>query len=451
LHLPDERNTVKIGIAAVAVLAAVLGLAGAADPYPWLETTEGELRGEMVYNFWQDRSHPRGIWRRTTMASYSAAEPQWETLLDLDALAEAEDTPWAWGGARCLTPEYTHCMVALSRGSGGAMVYREFDTRASAFVESGFTLPEARSSVDWRDENTLWVGTDFGPGTLTSSGYPRVVKLWTRGTPLTAARTVYEGLHGDIGAFGYSQHTPDGRHDLVVRTSALFTHESFLVIEDRLVKLDLPADSKLEGFFKGHMLVSLRSDWTVGGTTYRQGALLGLELDQFLQGMRDFELLFEPSSQISLESVRINRDHVFLSTLDDARSRLHAVNLAGGAWKNEELPLPGLGTMDVAAASTCAAGFNCTVCAHQCPVPGGAIRLRKVATWSLDGRPATANQSGTDPDICNGCGVCEYVCPPLDDARIALTSDDGQQEEPCPGDSLQCESRSTWGAPHSPP
>ena len=144
-----------------------------------------DLMGDMVYNFWQDKDHARGIWRRAALASYRTPAPQWETVIDVDALVKADGIPWAWNGAICLPPERTRCMVSLARGGSDAAVYKEFDVKAKKFVEGGFSLPEAKSNVAWHDENTLWIGTDFGPGSMTPSGYPRVVKLWERGTPVS--------------------------------------------------------------------------------------------------------------------------------------------------------------------------------------------------------------------------------------------------------------------------
>jgi prolyl oligopeptidase len=152
-----------------------------------------ELHGTTVYNFWKDEQHERGIWRRTSLDSYRTAAPDWETVIDVDALAKAENVPWDFKGADCLPPDFRRCLVSLSRGGADAVVVREFDTIAKAFVSGGFTLPEAKSRVAWRDADTIWVGTDFGPGSLTTSGYPRVVKLWQRGTPLADATRIFAG------------------------------------------------------------------------------------------------------------------------------------------------------------------------------------------------------------------------------------------------------------------
>src|SRR5437868_3275871 len=288
------------GMAAVAL--AVAGTAAAAaqsgeDPFQWLEEVQGEkaldwarqhnakttavlearpeykpiyartleildskekiptpeLLGETVYNFWRDEAHERGIWRRTSLASYRTAAPQWETVLDLDALAKVDGKSWVWHEHQCLAPAFVRCMLELSPGGSDASVWREFDTSTKQFVPGGFVLPEAKSRVKWRDEDTLWVATDFGPGSLTTSGYPRIVKLWKRGTPLSSAQTVFEGKVEDVSASGNSEIVSDGRYDLVTRTPAFFRHESFLLRGDRLVKLDLPEDSQPRVFFRDRL------------------------------------------------------------------------------------------------------------------------------------------------------------------------------------------------------
>jgi prolyl oligopeptidase len=395
----------RVCLLAVCLLAVgVVGAAGEDDPFIWLEdiggqkalewvkaqnrTTTKELEavsvfkpiykrtlqildskdriatpsfyGSTVYNFWQDQAHERGIWRRTTLDSYRTAEPNWETVIDLDALSKADNTPWVFKGATCLPPEYRRCMVALSRGGGDAVVEREFDTAVRSFVRDGFALREAKSEVAWRDEDTLWVGTDFGEGTLTTSGYPRLVKLWKRGTPLTDAKTVFAGQAGDVSSSGYTIFKPEGRYDLVVRRPAFFRYEQYLMLGGRLVRLDIPEDSVLEEIFKEHLLVSLRSDWTVGGRTYPADALLGIGLDDFLRGDRAFDVLFEPTARTSRGTVSATRDRIVMTTLDNVRGRLSTFTLANGAWKREETSLPGLGTVIVTTTTDAADVFFCT-------------------------------------------------------------------------------------------
>src|SRR5690606_22031454 len=155
-------------------------------------------QGEWYYNFWRDKQNPRGLWRRTTLDEYRKPNPQWEVLLDIDALNKAEDTNWVWGGANCLRPDYQRCLIALSRGGADATVTREFDLSTKSWVEGGFFRPEAKGGLGWIDRDTVYVFSDFGAGTLTESGYPRIVKRWTRGTPLEAAAVVYEGKADDM-------------------------------------------------------------------------------------------------------------------------------------------------------------------------------------------------------------------------------------------------------------
>jgi prolyl oligopeptidase len=308
-----------------------------------------DLLGDTVYNFWKDDAHERGIWRRTTLASYREAAPQWETVLDLDALAKAEDKAWVWHGATCLPPAYARCMLSLSIGGSDASVRREFDTKTKELVPGGYSLPEAKSRVAWRNEDTLWVGTDFGPGSLTSSGYPRIVKLWKRGTPLSEAKTIFEGKTEDVASSGGTEILSDGRFDLVTRVPAFFRQETFLLVGDKLVKLDIPEDSETRIVFRGRLLFSLRSNWTVDGKTYLEGSLLAAPLEELGRGQRRVEVLFEPSARVSLAAVDRTRDGVLLQTLDNVKSHLAALSLDGGAWKRTEIQTPGLGTAELSA------------------------------------------------------------------------------------------------------
>jgi prolyl oligopeptidase len=313
-------------------------------PYP-------AFRGRYLYNFWQDKAHERGIWRRTTLDAYRAKEPSWETVLDVDALSKADGAPWVFKGADCLPPEYRHCMVSLSRGGGDAVVQREFDTETKDFVPGGFSLGEAKSSAAFRDQDTLWVATDFGEGSLTSSGYPRIVKLWKRGAPLSEARTVFEAGKDDVGAGGASIFNAEGRYDVVVQELTMFSSRTFVVLDDRLVRVAIPEDAAFRGIFRDRVLFSLRSDWKPGSVTYRKGSLLAAGLDDLLQDRGAFDLLFEPTERVSLDGVSTTRDRVLMTVLDNVRGKLFRLALLNGAWTREEVPLPGQGTVGVVAAS----------------------------------------------------------------------------------------------------
>jgi prolyl oligopeptidase len=313
-----------------------------------------KLLGDTVYNFWKDEVHERGIWRRTTLASYRTAAPKWETVLDVDALAKADGKSWVFQSVVCLPPANKRCLIELSPGGSDAAVVREFDTQAKEFVAGGFSLPEAKSSVAWRDEDTIWVGTDFGPGSLTASGYPRIVKLWKRGTPLSAAKTIFEAKADDVGAFGTSEILSDGRLDIVTRYPAIFRQDLYLFRDDRLVKLEVPQDCDPRVFFRGRFLFSLRSDWTPseGGRTYREGSLLAVPVDALVSGKPRIEVLFEPTARVSLANVKRTRDRVLIETLDNVKSRLTALSLKDGSvWARAEIPTPGLGAADLTASN----------------------------------------------------------------------------------------------------
>ncbi|MGD8415360.1 MAG: prolyl oligopeptidase family serine peptidase, partial [Candidatus Latescibacterota bacterium] len=286
-----------------------------------------------------------------TREKYVTDSPGWETVLDLDALAEAEGENWVWKGASGLYPDYDRFMIRLSRGGGDAVVIREFDAKTKAFVEDGFYVPEAKSQVSWRDEDALWIGTDFGEGSLTESGYPRLAKLWKRGTPLESAKTIFEGSVDDVSAGAYSLHTPEGRYDLIYQTPEFFRGTMYLIRDEKPVKLDIPEDADMQGVFKKQMLISLRTDWTVGGKTYPQDGLLAISIDDFLAGGRDFSILFEPQERVALGYVSNTKNHLLVTTLDNVRSRLFTYTLDGKKWKRQEIELPGMGSAGISGAS----------------------------------------------------------------------------------------------------
>jgi prolyl oligopeptidase len=311
-------------------------------PYP-------KLVGDWIVNFWQDDEHPRGILRRTTLDSYRTSSPEWEVVLDLDELSETEGVPWVYKGMTCQAPEERRCMVALSPGGTDASELRELDFQRREFVESGFLLPRAKSAVAWRNPDTLWVATNFGAGSLTKAGYPRVVKEWKRGRPLSEARTLLETSPEDNWLWPVTVTTADGDYHLIERGKDFFRGDVYLAAGDRLVRLDIPEDAQFQTIFEDRLLFSLRSDWTVGERTYPLGALLAADLDDLLLGRRSFDVLFEPSARAFLQGVSSTRDRVLLRTLDNVTSRLYRVALGEDGWTREEIPLSGRGSAYVVA------------------------------------------------------------------------------------------------------
>lgn len=306
-------------------------------------------RGAHLYNFWRDAGHPRGLWRRTTLDSYRTADPEWEILLDIDALAAEESENWVWQGATVLRPGFHRCLVELSRGGADATVVREFDLERRVFVDDGFTLPEAKSSVCWIDEDRIYVGTDFGEGSLTTSGYPRLVKEWRRGTPLEEATLVFEGKPDDVSVRAVHDPTAGWERDLVSRAIDFYRSEVHLRTADGLVRIDVPDDASVSAH-RQWLLIRTRSPWTVEGGHYPAGALLGIELDAFLAGDRSLTVLFEPDAHTSLDYYAWTRDHLLLGTLVDVKTRLRVLTPGPQGWRDE--PLTGLadvGAVDLVA------------------------------------------------------------------------------------------------------
>ncbi len=312
--------------------------------------------GRHLYNLWKDEAHPRGVWRRTTLDEYRRPEPRWQVLLDVDALAEAEGEPWTWQGATIRRPDHRRCLIRLARGGADAHVVREFDLERRAFVTDGFVLPEAKSDVCWIDEDNIYVGTDFGPGSLTTSGYPRVVKRWRRGTPLTEAAVVYEGHDDDVSVYAVHDPTPGFVRDFFGRRLDFFRRVEFLRTPDGdLVPIDVPEDAETD-VHREWLLIQLRSDWTVGGRTYPGGAVLVTRLDRFLAGERELTVVFEPSADAAFSGHAWTRHHLILSSLVDVRSRIEALTPGADGWRR--VPLPGPTVRPPAAAAGAAAGHG---------------------------------------------------------------------------------------------
>jgi len=295
-------------------------------------------RGGYLYNFWQDAAHPRGLWRRTTLEQYRRAQPDWEVLVDVDALGTQEGESWVWQGAAVLRPGgYRLALVQLSRGGADASVVRELDVDGHRFAEDGFGLPEAKTDVGWIDADRIYVGTDFGPGSLTTSGYPRVVKEWRRGTPLSDAPVVYEGAPEDVGVDAFHDPTEGFERDFVVRQIEFYRSEWYLRTGGELVRLAVPEDAIVEAH-REWLLVRTRSPWTVGGASYPAGALLAGSFDAFLAGERELTVLFEPDAHTSLSYYAWTRHHLILGMLRDVRSELAVLTPAGGEWRRAGLP-----------------------------------------------------------------------------------------------------------------
>ncbi len=307
-------------------------------PYP-------TLIGGWLVNHWQDAAHPRGLWRRTTLDGYRAAQPDWELLLDVDALGAAEGESWVFHGASWLRPSLDRALVSLSPGGTDADVVREFDVPARAFVPDGFTLPAAKSFIEWIDRDRVLVGTDLGPDSVTDSGYPRTVQVWHRGTPLAQARTVFEGRRGDVTVNARHDATGTTARTIVSRYPDFFTGEHFLLADDgALTQIPVPLDADISTH-SDRLLIRPRTDWTVGGVSWPAGSLLVADLDWFVANPEGAHLspLYTPTTASALVSYHWTANHLLLTTLTEVRSEIELLSppgppqSAGAAWRRESL------------------------------------------------------------------------------------------------------------------
>jgi prolyl oligopeptidase len=308
-----------------------------------------QKHGAHYYNLWQDAKNPRGLWRRTTLEEYKKEQPAWDLVLDLDALGKQENENWVWKSAAWLQPDCARVLMQLSRGGADAVVTREFDVVEKKFVDGGFTLPEAKANVSWRDRDSILVGTDFGEGSLTSSGYARIVKLWRRGTPLSSAEVLAEGKADDVYVYGFRDQTKGFERDFVQRAITFYTNEQFVVRDGKLTQIDKP-DSANSSVHREWLMIELRDDWEVGGKKHKAGSLLACKFDAYLAGSRTFETLFEPTERSSLSGFAGTKNHVLLTTLDNVRTKVLVLTPSDAGWKREPLPgLPEFGTVSASA------------------------------------------------------------------------------------------------------
>ena len=374
----------------------------ASDPYLWLEEVEGEralawvetqnarslgtLQGDPRYaglhdealalvqardripqpglnrdgtvdNFWQDASHVRGIWRRTTLDSYRTETPTWDTILDVDALAAAEGKNWVYRGANCLPPEDRRCLVSLSDGGKDAVVVREFDTVTRTFVEGGFELPESKGGAAWIDQDTLLIARDFGEGSLTTSGYPMIVKRLRRGQTIDQAETVFTGQPTDVSVSGGALRDADG----VVRAVLLNRGVSFyetevhrLNADGTTTRLALPAKSDINALVQDRLVVSLKEDWTApSGQDFRTGDVIAWDLDDWLadQSARA-QLIIRPGEREAIEGITATRNSLVVALFENVRGGAYVYRPeASGAWTRTRLDLPANVTVGLGSAS----------------------------------------------------------------------------------------------------
>ena len=303
----------------------------------------GQVFGDQVTNLWRDAAHPRGLWRQASLASFLGGKPQWQTLIDVDALGRAEGKSWVWHGANCLAPEYRRCLVSLSPGGSDADVVREWDRTTRSFVEGGFVVPEAKSDVTWLDENTLLVGTDWGAGSMTNSGYARIVKRWQRGTPLASAVTVKEGTPTDIQVSAFSVLDGDTRYTFVSQGTSFYASDTWLLGKDgSLTRTPVPDTADIQGVLGGDLIAFLNKPMG----SFPAGAVVSWPIAGVIAGSNPApRLVFQPTGKQSVQGVSTTDHAIWISLLDDVSGKLVALTKAGDGWKQQAAALPDKATL----------------------------------------------------------------------------------------------------------
>jgi prolyl oligopeptidase len=378
--------------------AEALALASAKDRIPM-----PRFLGGAIYNFWQDADHLRGIWRKTTLASYRTAAPEWATVLDIDALGKAEGKSWVWKGAQCLQPAETRCLVSLSDGGEDAVEVREFDLVTGGFVPGGFRLPRAKSDVAWEDADHLLVATEWTPGELTESGYPYVVKRLARGQALADAAEIYRGEKSDVGAGPVALHDGAGNKLFIVQRSIDFFHQQTFVITPAGVRqLALPEKSTISELVAGRVIVKLDEDWRAAGPQFKAGSVAEVDLAALMAHPDRLapRLVWLPGPRSALESVGSTKSRLLLATLDNVRGRVLALTpKRGGGWTTAALALPDNLALDLGSGDTrsdrmflTASGFTTPTTLYLGDAASGRLAVAKTLPAKFDAGPLTVEQ-----------------------------------------------------------
>lgn len=349
--------------------------------------------GDDIYNFWQDPDHVRGILRRTTFESYQSATPQWTTVLDIDALSKAEGANWVYEGANCLWPEERYCLVSLSDGGEDAVTQREFDLKTGQFVKGGFDLPKSKQEVAWEDKDTLLVARDWGPGTMTASGYAYIVKRVKRGEPLSAAVEVFRGKPEDVSVRAFRMHDTTGHAATFIdRGVSFFESETYLLTPKGAVRIAIPLKTTLHGLLDGRLLIEPKVDWTpeAGGKTYGAGSLLSVDLAALKADPSHLHpaLIYAPGPRETLAGVATTKSRMIVATYENVRGRIHVYTpVKGGGWTSQKLDLPDNASIGVAAADDRSERAYVTVTSF----------IQPTSLYLLDARTGALSLSKTTP------------------------------------------------------
>ena len=308
-----------------------------------------EMVGDYVYNLWKDEINKRGLWRRMARTDFINQKTDWEVVLDIDELSKKENKLWVFAGATWLQPDNKICLLALSDGGKDENVIREFNVETKTFVENGFTFPESKGGVSWIDKDKVFVSRNFGEGTLTTSGYPRQVRILERGASIDAAKTVFETDSTSVGAFGTSFYEDNKWYVLAFHAIAFYNTEVYYLSDDKLQKIDQPKDADFAGFHKKQLLLSLQSDWIVNDVTYKKGTLVGYDFDKNLKGELDVKTVYEPNEKSSFVGTSGSKDFIVVNEMENVQNKLIKYSWENNTWVAENVKAPEFGSIHLIA------------------------------------------------------------------------------------------------------
>jgi len=305
-----------------------------------------QLEGDYIYNFWQDESNPRGIFRRIPFDSYLSKETNWESLLDIDSLSNCENINWVFKGVQFAPYNSNRCILSLSQGGSDAVYLKEFDLNRRQFITLGFNVGEAKSDFQWIDEDHIYISSDFGEGTLTTSGYARIIKLWERGIKLEDAEIVFEASVDDMAVAPIVIHDPNTTYEFVIHFFDFYRKVLYFIDDTSLIKLPLPDDFNFD-MLNDHVIVNPFVDWKIADKTIEKGSVISIRLEDLKKGEPKYDLLFKGSERISVEGIYATSNCLIINTLDNIKNVVLEYTYQNREWKHEQVIFPSSGSVDI--------------------------------------------------------------------------------------------------------
>jgi len=304
--------------------------------------------GKWLYNFWQDENHPRGIYRRTSLKQLKKQQPKWHTILDMDAYSKKQGKNYDFHGLECASEKQKKCLVMLSPGGSDAVEIREFNLKKKRFSKNGIFIPLAKTRVSWKDENTLYLGTDFGKGSMTESGYPRIIKEWNIKTPLSEAKTLYSGQAKSMAVSAYQLSSEATAIDIITEATSFWESKKYQLIDGKIKELLIPSSASIAGVYQGRVVLSLKKDWLFKGQKYQQGEVLLADISLLRGEAGKIESVIQPDEKTVVESVNVTPKGLLVTLLEDVKAKLCRFERnEDGNWSVSTINFPTNGALSV--------------------------------------------------------------------------------------------------------